>query len=110
MSYHNTWSLRTSYGGINPYALLGRVGLIYTRGISQPEGNAWPTRSAQCPAQGRKADLKIKQDLGQLDRNHYPTTYGNCNQLGLDSRFVTLPLGLYKGRQGPPQIISHHIE
>jgi len=37
MSYHNTWSLGISYGGINPYTLMARLGLIHTKGIGPPK-------------------------------------------------------------------------
>ena len=44
--------------------------------------------------------MEIKQDSSRLEQELISNIYGNCNRLGLVSRSVTLPSGLYKEGQG----------
>ena len=99
VSHHNTLSLRASCGGINPYTLTAKLGPIHARGIGPPEHDMWPARK----------ESKLG-DQGKIlvgwNSNHFPITYGNCNQLGLVSRYISLPPGVYKCRKGTPS--KHH--
>ena len=67
VSQHNTWCSGTSYGGINPYTLMAKLGLARISGSSPPKDDVRPSQPDQSPTQGVKADLAIKQDPGRLE-------------------------------------------
>ena len=67
VSQHNTWCSENSCGGINPYALMARLGPAWARGSGPLEDDMRPDQSVRSPAQGIKTDLEIKQDPGRLE-------------------------------------------
>jgi hypothetical protein len=68
-------------------------GLVNLLGIPRKEG---------------KQTWRSSEILVGYNRNPYSASYGNYNRVGLVSRFVTLPPGLYKVGRGPPQNTSHY--
>ena len=54
-------------GGINPYTLMAKLGPARIDGSGPPKDDVRPSQPDRSPAQGVKADLAIKQDLGRLE-------------------------------------------
>ena len=60
-------NLDSDCGGINPYTLMAKLGLVQISGSGPSKDDAWPGQLVRSPAQGVKTDLAIKQDLGRLE-------------------------------------------
>ena len=67
VSQHNTWCSGTSYGGINPYTLMAKLGLAWIGGSSPLKDDVRPGQPVRSPAQGVKVDLAINQGPGRLE-------------------------------------------
>jgi hypothetical protein len=54
-------------GVLTPIPLWLDLGWLRPVGSAHDKDDARPSRSAQCPVQGRKENLEIKQDPGRLE-------------------------------------------
>jgi hypothetical protein len=54
-------------GVLTPIPLRLDLGWLRPVGPTHEKDDAWPSRSSRCPMQGRKANIKIKQDPGWLE-------------------------------------------